>query len=52
MNRAMPRLYSQSGGTGPALDLDREENGGRSRVLEWNVVLQGPEETVFFDLGL
>jgi protocatechuate 3,4-dioxygenase alpha subunit len=21
-------------------------------LLEWNVVLQGPEETVFFDLGL
>jgi hypothetical protein len=21
-------------------------------TLEWNVILQGPEETVFFDLGL
>jgi protocatechuate 3,4-dioxygenase alpha subunit len=25
---------------------------GRPGTLEWNVVLQGPEETVFFDLGL
>jgi protocatechuate 3,4-dioxygenase alpha subunit len=25
---------------------------GGSGTLEWNVVLQGPEETVFFDLGL
>ena len=25
---------------------------GGSGSLEWNVVLQGPEETVFFDLGL
>jgi len=24
----------------------------RPGELEWNVVLQGPEETVFFDLGL
>jgi protocatechuate 3,4-dioxygenase alpha subunit len=26
--------------------------GTRPGELEWNVVLQGPEETVFFDLGL
>jgi hypothetical protein len=25
---------------------------GRPGVLEWNVALQGPNETVFFDLGL
>jgi len=25
---------------------------GRAGVLEWNVVLQGPEETVFFDCGV
>ena len=24
----------------------------RSEALEWNVILQGPEETVFFDVGL
>jgi protocatechuate 3,4-dioxygenase, alpha subunit len=27
-------------------------NTGNPDTLEWNVVLQGPEETVFFDLGL
>ncbi|HUJ94521.1 MAG TPA: protocatechuate 3,4-dioxygenase subunit alpha [Terriglobales bacterium] len=26
--------------------------GDQPGVLEWNVVLQGPDETVFFDLGL
>jgi protocatechuate 3,4-dioxygenase, alpha subunit len=25
---------------------------GKSGMLEWNVVLQGPEETVFFDCGM
>ena len=25
---------------------------GRPGTLEWNIVLQGPEETVFFDCGL
>ena len=25
---------------------------GQSAALEWNVILQGPEETVFFDCGL
>jgi protocatechuate 3,4-dioxygenase alpha subunit len=28
------------------------QKGSREGVLEWNVILQGPEETVFFDTGL
>jgi protocatechuate 3,4-dioxygenase alpha subunit len=31
--------------------IARKTSGGPGS-LEWNVVLQGPEETVFFDLGL
>ncbi len=32
--------------------LIAQKTGGRPGVLEWNVVLQGSNETVFFDLGL
>ena len=28
------------------------KKGARAGQLEWNVILQGPEETVFFDTGL
>ncbi len=29
-----------------------DANFSGSGTLEWNIVLQGPDETVFFDLGL
>ena len=32
--------------------LIAKKSEGGAGTLEWNVVLQGPEETVFFDLGL
>ena len=32
--------------------LIAKKTAGAPGALEWNVVLQGPEETVFFDLGL
>jgi len=32
--------------------LIAKKTAGDLSVLEWNVVLQGPDETVFFDLGL
>ncbi|MGD0570597.1 MAG: protocatechuate 3,4-dioxygenase subunit alpha [Candidatus Sulfotelmatobacter sp.] len=32
--------------------LIAKKTAGGSGSLEWNVILQGPEETVFFDLGL
>jgi protocatechuate 3,4-dioxygenase alpha subunit len=32
--------------------LIAKKSAGTPGTLEWNVVLQGPEETVFFDLGL
>ena len=32
--------------------LIAKKTAGGPGILEWNVVLQGPEETVFFDLGL
>jgi protocatechuate 3,4-dioxygenase alpha subunit len=32
--------------------LIAKKTAGDVALLEWNVVLQGPEETVFFDLGL
>ena len=32
--------------------LIAKKTAGGLALLEWNVVLQGPEETVFFDLGL
>jgi len=32
--------------------LIANKTAGDLSVLEWNVVLQGPDETVFFDLGL
>jgi protocatechuate 3,4-dioxygenase alpha subunit len=32
--------------------LIAKKSAGAPGTLEWNVVLQGPEETVFFDLGL
>jgi protocatechuate 3,4-dioxygenase alpha subunit len=32
--------------------LIAKKTAGGSGTLEWNVVLQGPDETVFFDLGL
>jgi protocatechuate 3,4-dioxygenase alpha subunit len=32
--------------------LIAKKTAGTPGTLEWNVVLQGPEETVFFDLGL
>ncbi|MGA3092035.1 MAG: protocatechuate 3,4-dioxygenase subunit alpha [Terriglobales bacterium] len=32
--------------------LIAKRTAGRPGTLEWNVVLQGPDETVFFDLGL
>lgn len=32
--------------------LIAKETAGNPGALEWNVVLQGPDETVFFDLGL
>jgi protocatechuate 3,4-dioxygenase alpha subunit len=32
--------------------LIAKKAAGGPGALEWNVVLQGPEETVFFDLGL
>lgn len=32
--------------------LIARKTSGNPRVLEWNIFLQGPEETVFFDLGL
>lgn len=32
--------------------LIAKKTAAAPRTLEWNVVLQGPEETVFFDLGL
>jgi protocatechuate 3,4-dioxygenase alpha subunit len=32
--------------------LIAKKTAGGPGILEWNVILQGPEETVFFDLGL
>jgi protocatechuate 3,4-dioxygenase, alpha subunit len=32
--------------------LIAKKTAGGAGALEWNVVLQGPDETVFFDLGL
>lgn len=32
--------------------LIAKKSAGESGVLEWNVILQGPGETVFFDCGL
>ena len=32
--------------------LIAKKTAGAPGTLEWNVVLQGPDETVFFDLGL
>lgn len=32
--------------------LIAKKAGGQSTALEWNVILQGAEETVFFDCGL
>jgi protocatechuate 3,4-dioxygenase alpha subunit len=32
--------------------LIAKKTAGSPGTLEWNVVLQGPDETVFFDLGL
>jgi len=32
--------------------LVAKETAGASGTLEWNVILQGPNETVFFDVGL
>jgi protocatechuate 3,4-dioxygenase, alpha subunit len=32
--------------------LIAKKSAGAPGQLEWNVILQGPEETVFFDLGL
>ena len=32
--------------------LIAKKTAGGPGTLEWNVVLQGPEETVFFDVGL
>jgi len=32
--------------------LIAKKTAGAPGMLEWNVVLQGPDETVFFDLGL
>jgi len=32
--------------------LIAKKKGGQSGALEWNVIMQGPGETVFFDCGL
>jgi protocatechuate 3,4-dioxygenase, alpha subunit len=32
--------------------LIAKKSAGQSGLLEWNVILQGPGETVFFDIGL
>jgi len=32
--------------------LIAKKSGGDPGTLEWNVILQGTDETVFFDLGL
>ena len=32
--------------------LIAKKKSGESGVLEWNVILQGPDETVFFDCGM
>ena len=32
--------------------LIAKKNVNQIGTLEWNVILQGPDETVFFDIGL
>ena len=48
-NAADPILNLVEGARRPTLIA---KAGGGPGVLEWNVVLQGADETVFFDLGL
>jgi protocatechuate 3,4-dioxygenase alpha subunit len=62
LKRLVTRLYfpnDEPNGSDPILNLvDAERrstliaNAASGGHLEWNVVLQGTHETVFFDLGL